>query len=149
MNLGTLIANEANVQPEEVMLLRHGNTQVRLLEQYGATIEEYTLIQPTDSKYDFWADGRPQINVVVVVVDDHVNIVYRILGFRDDGTTHTFGSDNFHQMDIAQGYPAYPARFFAAEPIASVSLGRPVSGWTAPRHPVARYGHQLFGSVEV
>ena len=41
------VANEANVPLGQVMLLRHSNTKTRLLERYGASIEEYTLSQPT------------------------------------------------------------------------------------------------------
>ncbi len=149
MNLANLIAREANVQLDEVMLLRHGNSITQELHQHGGTIEEYTLIQPANTKYDFLAAGKPPIEVVVVIVNDCVNTVYRILGVQGIGTTHTLGTRNLIQFNIAKGYSVLPAKFFIAEQLPSAYLGRPVHGWTCPRTPVARHGGRVFDRIEI
>ena len=55
MNLASLVAKEVGVDPQHVLLLRHSNKSVAALEREGASIEEYTLVQPTDSRYDYFA----------------------------------------------------------------------------------------------
>ena len=78
MNLASAVARESGVAVKQVMLLRHANGKVAALFRAGGQIEEYTLVQPTDSKYDFRATGRPPIKVVAVIVNDHVFALYEI-----------------------------------------------------------------------
>lgn len=149
MNLARLIADETNSQLDQIMLLRHSNSKTKGLLQAGATIEEYTLVQPTNSKYDFLADGKPPIQVVVAIVNERVHAVYKIAGVERVGTTRTLVSGNFRQFDIQQGYPELPAKLFRAEQLSSAWLGQSIRGWTSPRNAVARNGTRLFDRVEV
>ena len=149
MNLGKLISRESNVAPEHIMLLRHSNTLLPALLNAGGTIEEYTLVQPSNSRYDFHADGKPQINVVAVIVNDVVHVVYRILGVERHGTTRTLVSPKFQRFDVAHKFPERDAKLFTAEEIQSTAVTRPIRGWTSPRTPVARFGGILFESVEI
>ncbi|NMF96004.1 hypothetical protein GPA27_01160 [Aromatoleum toluolicum] len=149
MNLGKLISRELNVGPEHIMLLRHSNTLLPALLNAGGTIEEYTLVQPSNSRYDFHADGKPQIDVVAVIVSDLVHVVYRILGVERHGTTRTLVSPHFQRFDVAHKFPERDAKLFAAEEIQSTAVTRPIRGWTSPRTPVARFGGLLFESVEI
>ena len=111
-------------------------------------MEEYTLVQPTNSKYDYLAEGRTPISVVVAIVDDKVHFVYRILGVEKTGTTRSLTSLGFNRFDQAAGYAERPARLFKAEPISSRAFGRTITGWASPRNAVARYGTKTFDSVE-
>ena len=149
MNLGHSVAAEAGVHPEEVLLLRHGNAKTRAVRAAGGTLEEYTLVQPTDTKYDFLARGKPPISVVVAIVDDRVHAVYRILGVEEEGTTWSLTSPGFNKFDKEAGYPELPAKRFRAESIASQVLRRRVVDWANPRLAVARYGSKTFESVSV
>ncbi len=150
MNLGMLVAKELEADPQHVMLLRHSNVKVAALEREGASVEEYTLVQPTNSRYDFFADGRVPAKYVVVIVYDHVHCVYRIQGVEAEGTTHSLASAAYVRFDTMQGHLPLPAKRFRATLVErSRTLGRPVLGWSSPRTPVARYGGRLFEHVEV
>ena len=147
MHLATAIAIEAGVDPQSVILVRHSNARTAQLRKAGGSLEEYTLIQPTNSKYDYLAEGKMPIFVVVAIVDDKVHFVYRIHGIEKIGTTRSLTSPAFNRFDEAIGYPERPARKFKAEPIRSRTLGRTVSGWSSKRNAVARYGTVIFDSV--
>jgi len=149
MNLGQLVALENGVDQQNVLLLRHGNRKVESLLQAGGTIEEYTLVQPTGSKYDFHAANKPPIQIVVVIVNDAVFAVYHIMDVEAEGTTRNLTSPAFALWDIEQGYPELNAKRFSAEVLSSRSLGRAVVGWRSKRNAVARYGSSLYGSVEI
>ena len=149
MNLAKLISRETNVSLENIMLLRHGIAKTQALLKYGATIEEYTLVQPENSMYDFIAKNKTPIQIVVAIVDDKVYAVYRIYGVERFGTTRTLVSKNFCKFDIELGYKEKPAKLFRSEKIESSSTGKFVRGWTSPRSPVAKYGGRLFETVVV
>lgn len=149
MNLGHLVACEADLQPHEVMLLRHSNSEVHRLRGFGASLDDYTLIQPMNSRYDFLADGKPPIQVVVVIVDDTVYSVLKITGIRRVGTTLSLGSSEFRRFVSAVHGKALPARQFSSEEIPSSALKRRIRGWTSPRTAVARSNGRLFASVEI
>jgi len=68
---------ETEEPAEAIMFLRHGNDSVDQLRHFGITIEEFTCVQPSESKYDYFHPGKPRILVVVVVVEDRVHGVYR------------------------------------------------------------------------
>ena len=151
MNLAALVAKEVGVDPQNVMLLRHSNSRVAALLREGASIEEFTLVQPIDSRYDFLASGRIPIRIVIAIVNDHVHAIYRIDGVEDEnGTTQSLTSPAYARFDIKQGYLPRPAKRYCAMRIEhSRSLGQAVRGWTSPRTPVARYGEKLHKGVEV
>jgi hypothetical protein len=147
MHLATTVAQEAKVDPQSVMLLRHGNGKTASLLREGGALEEYTLVQVTDSKYDFLATGRPPIAIVVAIVNDRVHFVYRIQGIERHGTTRSLTSAGFNRFDIAAGFPALPARRFSAKSVLSRTIGCVASGWNSPRNAVARYGSKTFDAV--
>lgn len=149
MNIASYFASQTGVEPQHLMLLRHSNTKLQALARAGASIEEFTLLQPTNSRYDYYAEGRDPIRCVVVIANDHVEAIYRILGIKSIGTTHSLASAAFLKYDQSQGYPELPAKLFAAQEVQMDRLmGQPVMGWTSPRTAVARYGGRLFQTVE-
>ena len=149
MLLGHAVSQEQHVRPEHVMLLRHSSSKVTSLLAAGGKLAEYTSVQPTDSVYDFLAAGRPEIQVVAVVVNDQVEGVYRVVGVDQTGTTRTLVSLAFRAWDEGLGHAERPARRFLLERLRTNLAGRAVSGWSSPRHPVARYGHRIFESATV
>jgi len=150
MDLGHLVAGEVGVDPQCVLLLRHSNKKTAALRQADCDIvHDYTLVQPTNSKYDFYAADKLPIQVVVVIVDDAVYAVYRITGVKRTGTTRSLTSPAYNRFDIEQGYEERYAKEFSAEQFQSKVLKRKVIGWTSPRNAVARYGGRLFDSVTV
>ena len=150
MNLGHLVASEVGIHPQHVLLLRHSNKKVADLRQAKCDIgHDYTLVQPTNSKYDYYSADKPAIQVVVVIVDDAVYAVYRITGVQRTGTTRSLTSQAYNQFDIEQGYEERDAKEFSAVKVESKVLKHNVVGWTSPRNAVARYGGRLFDKVEI
>ena len=150
MNLGDTIAHELQVEPNEVFLLRHGNSKVDALLAAGATIEEYTCVQPIESRYNYLADGKPAIRVIVVIVKDHVYAAYWLKRADNTiGTTWSLTSRAFQKFDEKLGYKEKAARRFILEEAPTKTKKRLVYGWSSPRHPVARHGDCLFQSVSV
>lgn len=149
MLLGYAVSQEQHVRPEHVMLLRHSSSKVESLLAAGGELAEYTCVQPTDTVYDFLAPGRPAVQVVAVVVNERVEGVYRVDGVDQTGTTKTLVSPAFRAWDAGLGYPELPARRFHLVRLRTELEGRAVSGWSSPRHPVARYGHRIFESATV
>ena len=147
MSLGHAVAHEQHVRPDQVLLLRHSNSKVKSLLAAGGKVSEYTSVQPTDSIYDFLATGRPDIEVIAVIVNDHLHGVFRVDGVEKVGTTRTLVSQAFRDWDAALGYPERPARRFLLAELPSKYKGRAVVGWSSPRHPVARYGHRMFDNA--
>ncbi len=152
MNLASLICREHKVSPEEIMLLRHANVSVALLRRFGASMEEYTAIQPIDSRYDYWRASQPQVTVVVVIVEDHVQGVYRVVGVEGEGTNYSLGSDAYKRFesDRANPAPVLLCRKFQLQRLASVSTGLRVRGWEGrTRTPVQRSADTFFAEIEV
>jgi hypothetical protein len=147
MNLGKTISEVFYVPVAEVMLLRHSNSKVRALKAAGASLDEYTFVQPSDSIYDYLAQGRPEVKIVVAIVNDHVHGVYRVNGIKEIGTTRSLVSDNFRKFDEQQRYLEKDAKLFDMVQLKSGLEQRAIFGWSSPRHPVARYGQKLFSSV--
>lgn len=130
MRLVDVIHQETGVPLEQIVLLRHFNRIDRLIE-LGGSVEEFTYLQPTGTKWDFWADGKPPAQVVVVVVHDRVFGVYRILGIEAEGTLKSLASDSHRQFDVEDDRwkADRPARRFSLAPIRSAASGRNVAGW--------------------
>jgi predicted HNH restriction endonuclease len=150
MKLYEVIRRETGVHPEKIMLLRHSNGRVILLLEHGAQLlEEYTLVQPINSKYDFLAEKKLPIEIVAVIVYDKVHAIYRIQGVEKLGTTYSLVSPAHRELTIKWGYIELPAKAFKAIKMQSCSIGLPVSGWTSPRRAVARYGDKLFESTQI
>jgi hypothetical protein len=147
MHLATTVAAEAHVDPQSVMLLRHGNRKTAALLREGGTLEEFTLVQVKDSKYDFLATGKHLIEVVIAIVNDRVHFIYKVAGVERTGTTRSLTSKGFNRFDIAAGFPELPAKRFRANLLHSRTTGLAVSGWNSPRNAVAKYGSKTFNAV--
>jgi hypothetical protein len=150
MRLVDLVSQETGAAASEIMLLRHSTTILDKLLASGGSVEEYTHTQPTGSRYDFLADGKPPCHIVVVIVHDRVYGVYRVLGVEAEGTTYSLASDAHRRFDIERGFRDWPARRFRMERIPSVADNSLITGWErAPRSPTARSGGKTFGEVDV
>lgn len=148
MNLAYTVASEVGVDPQNVLLLRHSNRKVSVLRKMKCDLEhDYTLVQPTDSKYDFYAAGKPPTKIVVVIVDDAVYAVYSISGIKRTGTMRSLTSPAYNFFYIQEGNPDSEAKEFSAVKLNSKTLQCKVTGWTSPRNAVARYGGRLFENV--
>jgi len=155
MKLGELVAGEAGIPLDAVMLLRHGNNSVAHIRRCGSTLEEFTAIQPVESKYDFHHPDLPRISVVVVIADDRVHGVYRVDGVDAEGTYYELGSDAYKRFDTERRVnepkrAVLRCRRFVLQPLASVATGLQVVGWAGrSRTPVQRQGSGFFDEIEV
>jgi 5-methylcytosine-specific restriction endonuclease McrA len=150
MVLASIVAREAGVLPDRVMLLRHSSSNVQDILARGGSLEEYTFVQPTGSKYDFLHQDKAAIEVVVVIIDDAVHGVFRVLGVKQEGTTYSLVSDTLRQRDRERGHSEAPAKRFEMAPIPSITIGRRVRGWERrTRTPVQRSDGGFFWEIEV
>ncbi len=155
MKLGELVAGENNVPLEAVMLLRHGNDSVAHIRRCRSTVEEFTAIQPINSKYDFIRPDLPRIVVVAVITDDEVHGVYRVDGVEAEGTYYELGGEAYKRFDIERRVDepkraVLRCRRFVLQHLASVATGLPVVGWEGrARTPTQRYDSGFFNEVEV
>lgn len=150
MELSEVIKKETGVPPENIMLLRHSNRRVRELLKYGEhLLEEYTLIQPIDSDYDFLSENKPPIEILAVIVYDKFHAIYRIQGVEKIGTTYDLVSAAHRELTKKWKHEERPAKKFRAVKLQSSSIGMPISGWTSPRTTVARYGGKLFETTKI
>lgn len=127
VGLAEFVAREQGCEVREVFLLRHAGNRVKLLRQAGGTIREYTAIQTT-AKYDFLIDPNPA-RVVVVIVQDRVDCVYRVGGVVRHGMTGELGSPAFQAFERSQNPVLVPAKEFDLTDVWSEALGRKVAGW--------------------
>ena len=149
MRLSELISRETGVGYDHIMFLRHSNENIRALQGRGGSVEEYTVVQPTDTRYDLLHPKKPPVHVLVVIVHDRVSQVYKIEGVDREGTTYTLVSGANRMFDIERKRREKPARRYLVSVLPSKATGRPISGWTSPRVAVARHGGRLFEQVTV
>src|SRR5262245_53721034 len=150
MLLASIAAREAGVSADRIMLLRHSNTVVAELIARGGSLEEYTSVQPSGSKYDYLDPDKSPIEVVVVIVDDAVHRIFRVLGVLEEGTTYSLTSEALRKYDEERGKSDRPAKRFALQPIPSATIRRPVRGWgKRTRTPVQRSDGGFFWEIEV
>lgn len=150
MELASAVAFAAGVNPDDVMLLRHSDNTVAQLLRSGATIEEYTEVQPLGSRYDYLDDAQGAVSVVAVIVNDRVYGVYRVLGVLREGTTHSLTSTAHRHFDEARGKKERPARRYKLEAVPNPFLGALVTGWRSrERTTVQRANGGFFHKIEV
>jgi hypothetical protein len=150
MRLVDLVSQETGADFAQIMLLRHSTDAVDKLDACGGSVEEWTSIQPPGSKYDYWADGKPQIHVVVVIVRDRVYGVYRVLGVEAEGTRYSLASKALRQSYIERGREDGPARRFTIERIPCTAVDAQITGWKGKEiNPVSRCHVKLFWEIEV
>lgn len=147
--LGQVIAKETGVQHSSIALLRHFDSKMKAIERVGASIEEFTLTQPSDTPYDFRAPGRKPIEIVAVIVHGRLQAVYRITGIDQTGSNRMVTSPTFQALDSAEKYPAREVKRFSAEVLPSKWIGGVVCGWFNPRVGIARSNGKLFDQVKI
>ena len=145
-----MIHVETGVDFPEILLLRHSTSIVEQLEAATGSLDEYTHTQPTGSRYDYFASGRPRISVVVEIVRDRVRRVHQVLGIEAEGTVNSLVSKENRQFYEARGYKDRPARRFHLQQIASASEDKVIIGWEhSPRSPTARSNGKTFWEIEI
>lgn len=150
MILADLIQRETQVPLEQILLLRHSSSEIAKVRRHSVSIEEYTAMQPIDSKYDFHRNDKLQISVVAVIVNDRVYGVYRIAGVEAEGTIYSLGSESYLRFELARKKDDRPCRRFRLAALPSVSIGLPVRGWKGrSRTPVQRFDSGFFREIEV
>lgn len=149
-SLAAIVAKEQGVDPGAIMLLRHASDTIRQLRELGGTVEDYTVVQPLDSKYDYRHSRKPPVEVVVVIVDDRVEALYRIDGVERLGTNFELETPAMRILNQSRGRPERKARRYAMTPLRSAVLGLPVRGWKdRQRTPVQRSDGTFFHAIEV
>jgi hypothetical protein len=149
MHLGSVIAHYTETPFRQIMLLRHSNRKTTALLEKKADLNEYTCVQPKNSRYDYFCDGGIPIRTVGVIVYDRLFSVIQIQEIEKEGTTRDLVSPEFRQFDIEQGYPELAARRYRCQLLPFPYLDHAVAGWTSKRSAVARYGGLLFDSVQL
>lgn len=151
MRLAELVSQEFGAELSHIMLLRHFNDIDKLLEM-GGSIEEFTSLQPTGTKWDFWADGKPRIEIVVVIIRDIVFGVYRIDGVEQEGTIDSLSDEPHLRFDreLKRRTSDLPARRFRMSRLSSNATNATVTGWRGREiSPVLRSNGHLFWEIEV
>ena len=148
-NLAEALAQEFEVAPSRILLLRHFKGKLKAIEAAGAEVDEFTLTQPKGTPYDFHAEGKEPIEIVASISDDRVVSVFRIKGLEAEGSNRVITSASFRALDGAMRYPERTVRRFKGTRLKSRWEGGKVTGWTNLRLGVARAGGKLFGSVAV
>lgn len=150
MKLAELISTEASTPLSAVLLLRHGNDGIEVLRRNGATIEEYTALQPVASKYDYLHPSKPPIEIVVVIVDDRVYGVYKVVGIEATGPSDQLASAAYLSFDAERGKSPRHSHRFQLRLLPSIATGQSVHGWEGrTRTPVQRLGGVFFDQVEI
>lgn len=150
MKLSELICQENNVSQSEVMFLRHGSRTIKQLLTYKATVLEINAIQPINTKYDFAHSDKTSISIVVVIIDDKVNNVYKVGGVEAEGTNFTLGSNAYTRFNQAIKAISKPSRRFLLKEISSASIDLPINGWAGrARTTVQRSDDGFFDEIMI
>jgi len=153
MSLAEFVSRETGVNLENLMLLRHSSAKVRDLKKWGATVDKYTAIQPIENKYDYHHPTKPHTEIIVVIVKDHVDSVYRVCGIDKEGTNYSLNGPAYRTFQGGQGKDAKPevaARRYNLESISSRSIGLPITGWEKrQRTTVQRSDSSFFNEIAV
>lgn len=150
MPLAQLVSEEFGVPLDKIMLLRHSADSIRKLQAAGGTVEDYTCTQPTESAYDYLHPRKTPVELVVVIVRDHVYGVFRVLGVEREGTSYSLTSEAHQRFDMARGKPPRPAKRFSMRPMHTAYADLPVHGWEGrSRTAVQRSDGSFFLEIAV
>lgn len=150
MPLAQLVAKEFGVPLDKIMLLRHSAESIRKLQAAGGTVEDYTYTQPTESAYDYLHPHKTPVELVVVIVRDHVYGVFRVLGVEREGTTYSLTSEAHRRFDMARGKHPRPAKRFSMRRMHTAYVDLPVHGWEGrSRTAVQRFDGSFFLEIAV
>ncbi len=149
VKLGEAISLETKAPLDSVLLLRHSNSHVARLRSHGATVEEYTALQPKLSlRYDFWHPERTKIRVVCVIVDDRVYGVFEVTGALAEGSSRIICTPEYGRYDATN--PERDCRLYELRLLPSKTVGQGVSGWLGrERMPVQRHDGGFFNEVSI
>jgi len=137
MSLAAMVATEFDVPLDRVMLLRHSNERLDQLLAAGSSVEEYTFTQPIGSAYDYLHPDKPPTELVVVIVQDRVYGIFRVLGVEAEGTTYSLTSLAHQRVDEARSKPPRPARRFVMDSLPTIYAGLQITGWEGGRSRTA------------
>lgn len=152
MKLGELVSNETGIPVQSLMLLRHSNDSVRELKRFGASIEEYTAIQPPASKYDPFRGNELGPNpTVVVIAEDRVYGVFGVVGILRTGLSPEIASREYAAFETQHDKTPTLRHYFDLQPLPSSAAGRLVEGWSGgrTRTPVQRPADSFFDQITV
>lgn len=149
--LADTVSQDTGVPTHQILLLRHASENVRALLRFGGTIEEYTALQPVDSRYDFLSEKQGPVRVVVVIVQDRIYDVFEVRGVEGEGTTYQLASAARREFDLARAREDRQAKQFDLVPLTSRAIGHSVRGWEGgrTRTAVQRWNGGFFREVEV
>jgi len=156
MRLVEAVQRKTGADFSEIMLLRNANWRSSGLHARGGSMEEWISVKRKNTRFDYRADGKPPINVVVVIVRDRerghdcVFGVRRVLGVDSDGTPNSLASEPLRHSYKDIGREDAPARKFKMEAINSALDGAPIAGWEGREIAGAlRSDGNLFWDIEV
>ncbi|MGH8122790.1 MAG: HNH endonuclease [Rudaea sp.] len=150
VKLAEFVAREVGVSTDNIMLLRHSSSGVEHLKTLGVTVQDYTIVQPIGSRYDYRDPRRVRIDIVAVLVDNQVHAVYRILGVEKEGTTYSLNVPALTLDDKKKSRSDRPARRFRIVEIKSAATGKTITGWERrQRTPVQRSNDKFFYEIGV
>ena len=152
MSLAEFVSREIGVSPKNLMLLRHSNAKVRDLKKWGATVHEYTAIQPIGNKYDYHHPTKPHTEIVIVLVENHVDSVCRVCGVDAEGNNYSLNGPDYRRFQGTQKKPnrKVAARRYNLEEISSRAIRLPITGWEGrQRTTVQRSDSSFFVKIEM
>ncbi|MDP4302962.1 HNH endonuclease [Leptothrix discophora] len=147
--MATYVSIETSVTPDCIMLIRHANSQISTIAQFGVSIEDYTKFQPEGGRFDFHCTNRHRpAEIAVVIVADHVHEIYRIGPHHQRGSSHD-------QKFVGRSYWAFQQskdprilRKFDLTPIANKCNGQRVSGYAGrERNAALHSGTPMFWEI--
>ncbi len=130
IHLPSQVSIETSTNIDQIMLLRHANAQIDLLNQHNVSYEQYTQFQPVGGRFDFHHTARHKpITMVIVVIRDSVYQVYRIDSKHEIGSNHDkkFVGANYYSFQANR--KARLLRKFNLTPIENSCVNQPVFGY--------------------
>lgn len=130
------------------MLLRHASKKIKNLLACGASVDEYTAIQPPDSKYDFWHRNKRKAQLVVVIVYDRVYGVFEISGESRVSKEFSIASPEYVRFKNKTKDPERDVKKFHLSRIHSRAENSTISGWESRSlTPVQRFDGGFFKEI--
>lgn len=157
MKLVDLLQREQDgLKKDGILFLRHATREVELLETCGATLQEFTAIQPIRGRYDFQLPGKPPVEVVVAIVRDRVHAVYRVTGVLAEGPSIDICSPEYKTFELQRRTartspkPIRLCRKYSLVAVQSGADAADVRGWTGRAiMPVQRSDGSFFEKLLV
>jgi hypothetical protein len=155
------ISQKNNVPLNEIMFLRHAKKNITRLKKFEAKINEYTTLQPINSEYDFHRCQRNtndnKIVLLVVIVNDSIDGVYRVDAETSSGTRYDLASTEarnyYAEAKIEEKKANWEnercRRFKITKiPDSHTYEGLAVTGWSNKRAMTQRANDRFFCKIE-